>query len=73
MEAIASERGLLYRTTHSFAKAILRVARRDAARRRHDQKADERNMALRERADAIKEKEKVCTSNNLVERALILL
>ena len=72
-EVIVSERGLFYRTTCSFAKAILRVARRDAAKRRHEQKADGRNIALRERADAIKEKEKVCTSNNSVERVLITL
>ncbi|KAF9443278.1 hypothetical protein P691DRAFT_843329 [Macrolepiota fuliginosa MF-IS2] len=35
-----------------------RIAKRDAARRRYDQKTDEKTTAIRERANAMKEKEK---------------
>ncbi|KXN85748.1 hypothetical protein AN958_10931 [Leucoagaricus sp. SymC.cos] len=35
------------------------IARRDAAKRRHEQKAEGRSMAVRERASAMREKEKV--------------
>ena len=37
----------------------LRIARRDMAKRRHEQKNEEKNNAIRKRASEFKEKEKV--------------
>lgn len=59
---------MFYGKTRFFAKANIRIAKRDAAKRRHEQKAEERNMALRERANAIKEKEKVCTTTSQLNK-----
>lgn len=38
------------------------IARRDAAKRRFETKAQEKDMQMRERANAMREKEKVCTA-----------
>ena len=38
---------------------MYRLARRDAAKRRYEQKNEERQTAIKERAHALKEKEKV--------------
>jgi hypothetical protein len=44
-----------------WASLPFSIAKRDAARRRYDQKNEGKNTAIRERSNAIREKEKVST------------
>jgi hypothetical protein len=50
-----------------------RIAKRDGAKRRYEQKNTERAMVARERASAIKEKEKVRAASTADSRIFMLL
>lgn len=45
--------------------SVFRIARRDNAKRRHEQKNEEKNNAIRKRASEFKEKEKVRVNRSI--------
>ena len=51
---------------------LLRIARRDMAKRRHEQKNEEKNNAIRKRASEFKEKEKVRVTHGFYYGAIPL-
>lgn len=50
---------------YDLSSLFFRIAKRDAAKRRFEHKAEEKNVAIRERANAIREKEKVSISDSI--------